>query len=259
MKTIAPCAHSVAIGLLWVSCALFSPPDTAADGLPFAPGEKLTYVLRWENIPAGEAKMEIRPIKTINGEDAYHFVMSTRTNGLVDIFFKLRERIDAYADIRMEKSLLFKKVQTEGKNRRDERITFDWENGKAQHSNFGKKRSPIDLMPGSLDPLSIFYYTRMALSEKRPAVERQVTDGKKSFLGRARIIRRETISLSDGKTFDTFCVVPHMGDIGGVFQDNKDAKIHLWLTADDKRIPVRIKSRLAIGHFTGELISAEGT
>jgi hypothetical protein len=32
----------------------------------------------------------------------------------------------------------------------------------------------------------------------------------------------------------------------------------MWVTADDKRLPVRIMSKLAIGHFVGELTGAEG-
>jgi hypothetical protein len=184
--------------------------------------------------------------------------MTTRTTGFVNIFFKLRERTDAYTDTQLQRTLLFKKKQTEGEHKRDERIEFDWEKSKAQHSNFGKKRKPIDLVPNSLDPLSIFYFTRMALSDENPVVERQITDGKNTFLSRAKIIRRETIALSNGKSYDTYCVAPDMGNIGGVFQSEKDGKIHLWLTADDKRIPVRIKSKIAIGHFIGELVSAEG-
>ncbi len=258
MKFVGEIPEYAFIILILAGYTLYPFHNAGAGTLPFASGEKLTYVLRWENIPAGHVKMEIRANTTVNGMDALHFVMTTRTNGLVDIFFKLRERIDAYADTRLEKSLLFKKVQTEGQHKRDERIEFDWDNGTVQHANFGKKSAPVELKPGSLDPLSIFYYTRVALSKNNPTVERQVTDGKKSFLGRATIIKRETIALSNGKSYDTLCIVPHMGDIGGVFQENKDAKIHIWVTDDEKRIPVKITSKLAIGRFIGELTFAEG-
>jgi len=46
--------------------------------------------------------------------------------------------------------------------------------------------------------------------------------------------------------------------VGGVFEKTKDAKIHIWVTADERRIPVRIKSKVAIGSFIGELTSATG-
>lgn len=244
--------------ILLISYGMCAPGAGVSDTQPFTPGEKLTYVLRWENIPAGEAEMEIKPIQSVNGEDAYHFTMKTRTNAFADAFFKVRERIDAYADIRMERSLGFRKVQTEGEHKRDERIVFDWASGTAQHSNFGEKSAPIEILPGSLDPLSVLYYTRKSISEKNPVIERRITDGKKNFSGRADIIRRETITLKSGETFDTFCIVPRMRDVGGVFENDKEASIHMWVTADDNRLPVRIVSKLAIGNFIGELAEAKG-
>ncbi len=240
-------------------CLSIVPPSVSwATTLPFGPGEKLTYVLKWGNIPAGETRMEIGPIETINGVNAFHFVMKTQTKGFVNIFFKLKERVDAYTDTDLAKSLAFRKKQTEGEHKRDEHIDFDWTAGTAQRTKFGKKSKPVKLEPGSLDPLSIFYYTRVALSNQNQSMERHVTDGKRIFKGRAKILRRETIALSDGSTYDTFCVEPNLGNIGGVFQGDKDASLYIWLTADAHRIPVRFKSKLAVGHFIGELTAAEG-
>ena len=59
---------------------------------PFVPGEKLTFVLKWGKIPAGKATLEVQAIEALNGETAYRFVMTARTNAFVDIFFKVRKR-----------------------------------------------------------------------------------------------------------------------------------------------------------------------
>lgn len=246
----------IAAGLI----ALLSWPELAmAVTMPFAPGEKLTYVLRWENIPAGEAILEVQPIKSINGTPAYHFVMTAKTNKFVDIFYKIRDRIDAYADTAMTRSVHYKKRQTEGSHKRDEVIEFDWNKGQARYTNFGESRKPIDLIPGSFDPLSAFYYTRMAVTNGNgDQVERPVTDGKKNIIGRATIVNRETITLKNGRSFETLCLEPEMRHIGGVFKEEKDAKIHIWVTADERCIPVQIKSKVAVGHFIGELVDAKG-
>lgn len=226
--------------------------------LPFAPGEKLRYQLRWENIPAGEAQLEVKPIREIDGTPAYHFVMTAKSNAFVDIFYKIRDRVDAYADTRMTRSVYYQNKQSEGAHKRDEVIEFDWDNNQASYANAGVRKKAIDLLPGSFDPLSAFYYTRMMLPDIHQALERPVTDGRKNVIGRARIVKRETITLKSGKTFDTFCIEPEMKHIGGVFKKSKNAKIRIWVTADDKRIPVQIKSKVMIGHFIGELVSAEG-
>jgi len=112
-------------------------------------------------------------------------------------------------------------------------------------------------MPGSFDPLSALYYTRsLALTEKAE-IRRPVTDGKKNVIGKANIIKREKITLSNG-TYDTFLIEPDIKDIGGVFKESKDAKIQVWVTTDHRRVPVKVKSEVAVGSFVGELISAEG-
>ena len=39
-----------------------------------------------------------------------------------------------------------------------------------------------------------------------------------------------------------------------VFKKSKKAKIQIWLTADDRRIPVRIKSKVVVGSFVADLV-----
>lgn len=221
------------------------------------PGEKLRYELRWENIPAGEMLLEIRPITTIAGTQAYHFVLIAKSNAAVDIFCKIRDRIDAYADTGMTHSVYYQKGQS-GDRKREEMIEFDWQEGKAHYTDSGQKYTPLDLMPGSFDPLSAFYFTRLTISENNPTVKRPVTDGKRSFIGNANVVGRETITLKNGKTYDTYCLEPDVGLFGGIFKDSKKPQFRVWVTADEKRIPVQIKSKVKVGYFIGELTSVEG-
>ncbi len=127
---------------------------------PFYPGEKLTFQLRWNFIPAGEAVLEVLPIVTINGVRAYHFVLTAKSNSFIDVFYKVRDKIDAYSDLDMTHSILYRKKQREGKIKRNVVVNFDWDKKEAQYSNFKKKKKPISLLPGSFDPLSVYYYSR---------------------------------------------------------------------------------------------------
>ena len=79
----------------------------------------------------------------------------------------------------------------------------------------------------------------------------------KLVLGIAKIVRKETIELDIG-TYETYLIEPEIKDIGGVFAKSRDAKIQIWVSADHRRIPVRIKSKVVVGSFTGELIAVEG-
>ena len=48
-----------------------------------------------------------------------------------------------------------------------------------------------------------------------------------------------------------------MKHIGGVFRKSGDAKIELWLSTDHRRLPLKIRSKVIVGRFEGELVSIE--
>jgi hypothetical protein len=224
---------------------------------PFNPGEKLTFELKWTFVPAGEAVLEVLPIEIVNGIESYHFLLTAKSNEFIDHFYKVRDRIDAYTDLKMTRSIFYKKNQLEGNTHKDIVVQYNWEKYQAKYSNFNEEREPIDLLPGSFDPLSSFYYVRLFDLKKDLTIERPVTDGKKCVIGKLAVIKRETIKIESG-TYDTYLIEPEVKHIGGVFDKSKDAKIQLWVTADHRRMPVKIKSKVVVGSFTGELISATG-
>ena len=225
--------------------------------IPFRPGEKLIFQLRWTIIPAGKSTLEVLPMETIDGVKAYHFLLTAESNNFVDIFYKVRDRIDAFVSADVTHSILYKKKQHEGNTRRNIVVNFDWRNKKAQYTNFNEKKPPIGILPGSFDPLSAFYFVRLSDFKEKSTIERPVTDGKECIIGKVSVIKRETIHLKIG-TYDTYLIEPEIKHIGGVFEKSKNAKIQLWITADKRKIPVKIKSEVVVGSFVGELVSASG-
>lgn len=228
-----------------------------ATDFPFSPGEKLTFKLKWYFIPAGEAVLKVLPIENINGIKAYHFVLNVKTNEFFDAIYKIRDRIDSYTDIGMTRSILYKKRVAGTKHKRDVVVSFNWDLNEAQYSNFGRKRKPVSLPPGTFDPLSIFYYSRMCNFKEKFILQRPVTDGKKSVIGSGKVIKRETIKLKNGK-YDTYLLEPDLKNLSGVFRKSKNATIKIWMTADKRKIPVKIKSKVVVGSFVGELVATEG-
>lgn len=247
---------AVAMCVCWVVITFFtSISKSYAEDLPFTAGERLTFRLRWAVVPAGEAVMEVMPMTTVNGTPAYHFRLTAKSNSFVDMFYKVRDRIDAFTDTSMTRALRYHKKQHEGDHRRNIQVDFDWENTTARLFD-GQKHNEIDILPGTFDPLSVFYYTRMANFATDSLITSPVTDGKKCVYGEARIVKKERVTVYSG-TYDTYLIEPDLKHVGGVFKKEKDAKIKIWITADDKRIPVKIASKVAVGSFVGELISIE--
>jgi hypothetical protein len=245
----------VAMGLLGVVAS--GPVAAAGSGTrkwAFQPGERLTYLLKWTVVPAGQATLEVLPPQKRAGHQAHHFALTARSNAFVDAFFKVRDRIDAYADPAMRRSLGYRKRQHEGNTQRDVTVTFDWTAMTAQYTNKGDVRAPIPIVPGTFDPLSVFYWSRSAPLSVGGLLQRPVTDGKKLVIGVAHVIREETVTVPAG-TFDTFLIEPDLAHVGGVFEKSPDAGIQVWVSADDRRLPVKLKSKVIVGSFSGELVA----
>lgn len=245
------------LSVLLVTVGLAGITSADENTFPFFPTEKLTLQVRWSFLPAGKAVLEIYPMETVNGHSAYHFVLTAKTYPLVDLLYKVRDRIEAYTDQNMSHSILYKDIK-EGKRKRKVVVNFDWEKKEAQRSNFGEEKEPISILPGTFDPLSVFYALRLHDLEKEKIFEKPVTDGKKCVLGKVKVVKKQRITVASG-TYDTYLVEPDLEHIGGVFKRSKDAKLQIWVTADHRHIPVRIKSKVAVGSFIAELVSVENS
>jgi len=231
----------------------FSPCSAQERRIPFVPGEKLFFEVRWAFIPAAEGVLEILPMETVGGMKCYHFSMTSRTHEFVDVFYKVRDRIEGFADGDMTRSVLYKKTQ-DGKRKRRISVDFDWERLEARYSNFDERGGPVSILPGSFDPLSVFYAFRLFQLKEGDELQAPVTDGKKCIVGKAKVVKREKIKVKD-TVYDTFMVEPDLGQMGGVFEKSKNAKLQIWVTADGASIPVRVKSEVLVGSFVAELVS----
>ena len=250
-------SYVTAFLFLLIAAVSLRADSAGMEALPFQPGEKLTFNLRWGIISAGTAVLEVHPMAEVDGVETYHFSLTVRTNRVLDRIYRVRDRIDAYVFTDLSGTAFYKKKQREGRHERDIEVTFDREAGTAQYSNFGKKEDPIEIVPGTFDPLSVFYAFRAMPFGDNNKVEIYVTDGKELQLGEGRLRGRETIQVPAGR-FETRMVEPDMRDVGGVFEESDDATLRIWVSDDERRIPVRLSSKVVVGSFHAELIEING-
>jgi hypothetical protein len=156
----------------------------------------------------------------------------------------------------MHHALHYRKKK-EGASKQEVTVTFDWEKMKTQYITAGEDWKPVPLIPGSFDPLSVFYAFRTHDLVVGKELLVPVSDGKTCVMGTARILKRERIKVKVGE-YDAYLIEPETKDIGGVFEKSPDANIKIWVTADDKKIPLRFKSKVIVGSFVAELASVEG-
>lgn len=223
---------------------------------PFQPGETLTYQLRWKFIHAGSAVFTVQPMAELDNVPAYHFVLTVRSSPLLDLFYKVRDRVESYTDSGMTRSLLYKNEQREGDYSRDVIVTFDWENETARFENRGEKLNPIFVPPGTFDPLSISYYLRIQELVPGRELMAPVTDGKRCVIGRVRVVEKQEVKVPAGR-FEALLVEPVVGHLGGVFKRSETSSVQIWITSDPRRIPVKVSGRAKLGSFSAVLSSVQ--
>ncbi len=261
-----PLAILLALALLALPAlpAAANEDDTAGDTVslgaakqPFCPGERLRFALSWEHVPAGEASLEVMPPTIVEGRPALHFRMTASTNSFLDVFYKVRDQVDSYTAPDLSRTLLYTKRQREGSYKRDIEVHFFWDRSRARYSNkINGPKEPIFILPGTLDPLSIFFGFRATGIAPGRTYTAPVTDGVKCVIGAAKVVGRETVRVPAG-VFDAFVVEPDLQHIGGVFRKSRDATIRVWITADERHMPVKVASRVAVGRFFAELTDFE--
>ena len=225
--------------------------------LPFQPGETLNYDLKWGLFPVGSATMKVLPRKDDGDDDCHRLSFSVRTNEFADAFYKVRTNVTSVVDQSFSKSIRYVKSQNEGKTKREIDVVFDYDAGKASYFESERLVSTLPIPSQVLDPLSIAYFFR--LGELKPETETilPTCDGRKLKMIKVRTGKTERVRVPAG-IFQAMGTNPEMKDLSGVFKKSPDGILRIWYSADSRKIPVRISSKVVVGSFTARLVSAEG-
>lgn len=224
--------------------------------LPFGPGEKLSYNIYWTFILAGTATLETLETAPVDGRPAMHFRALAKSTPFIDTFYKVRDSIESWVDPAVTHAILYRKDQNEGDYIRNYLVRFDKNGNVAYRYSKGAFKNAVIIPTGSFDPLSMLFLFRTKPLETGYEFAAPVTDGEKSITGTAKVLRREKIKTPAGE-FDTLLVEPDVRNIGGVFRKSPNATLQVWITNDARRIPVRVKSKVVVGHFSMDLTGYE--
>ncbi|MGL1862812.1 MAG: DUF3108 domain-containing protein [Pseudodesulfovibrio sp.] len=221
--------------------------------MPFGPGEKLTYEIHWTFIHAGNAVLEVMPDTEIDGVPARHFKATASTVPWVDKIYKVRDTMDAWTNMDVTHGLQYKKDQNEGTYHKEVNLVFDKEKNQSLRYVRGDLKHTLDQPIDVFDPMSILYSFRKQILYKTLRFGANVTDGKKSVVGEAFVEGVEDVETRMG-TIRAFKVILDIKHLSGVFKKSDDAELIVWFSADKRRIPVRVRSKVKVGHFTLELV-----
>jgi hypothetical protein len=171
-------------------------------------------------------------------------VSSARTNKAFDMIYKVRDRHESYMDMEHLYSLRFEKHLREGKFRRDKEVDFDQKNHIAVYPDM-----EVGIPPNTQDFISALYYIRTIDLEPGQAVWMPNHSDGKNYPIFVKAIRRETVEVPAGR-FDCLVVEPVL-ETSAIFENT--GKLTIWLTDDNFRMPVLMRSKVVVGSFEAVL------
>ncbi len=222
-------------------------PDREVTVPPFGVGERLVFEIGYGFVNAGTAIMGIPDVVRERGHLCYHIVSVAETNSFFSAFFEVRDVVESFLDTRELVTRRFEKHIREGNYRSEDLVIFDHDRHIAVYPK--RKGELIPLALEAQDILSSLYYVRMMELEVGKSVFIENHADRKNYPLEIKVLRRETIDVPAGK-FDCFVVEPILR-ASGIFKS--EGKLTVWLTDDEHKIPVLMRSKVIIGSISAEL------
>ncbi len=226
-----------------------SAPDTAAaiHPVPYGPGELLVFSIDYGPVNAGEASLEVGEVIDSGGHPCYPVESKATSNRFFSAFYLVRDKVITHIDVRTLATRYFSKRLREGDYRKNVAIRYEQEAGKARHLDGHDE----DVPTGVQDILSAFYFVRtLPLEPGQPALV-TTHSSRKTYDLVVNVQGRERITVAAG-TFDCLVVQPVIqGE--GLFQFEGDLTI--WLSDDEHRLPVLMKTKVKVGAIDASLKS----
>jgi hypothetical protein len=213
----------------------------------FDVGERLSFDVNYGFITAGEAVLEIPAVDSIAGRKCFRVEFRVNSIPSFSWIYRVQDRYVTYVDVATIAPWKFEQHVREGSYSRDFIAEFD------QRRNIAKTAEGTYLIPQYVhDILSAFYFARTIDYGPLKA-------GDQIFLSNfykdttydlvIRVLGRQQLEVAAG-TFNTIVVEPLVRE-GGLIKS--EGRIVVWLTDDERKIPIRVNTKVVIGSIDTEL------
>ncbi|HEX2779115.1 MAG TPA: DUF3108 domain-containing protein [Gemmatimonadaceae bacterium] len=204
--------------------------------LPFAPGERLVYDVKFGSIDVGDAVMEVAGVEAVRNAPAFHIRFNVKGGTFL---YKVNDRYESWIDTTSLVSLRHWQSIDEGSYERERRYEISPERGVYRENE--KPEQPTVAQP--LDDGSFFFFLRTIPLEvgQTYSFNRYFKPDRNPVT--VTVVRRERIKVPAG-SFDAIVLHPTI-KAKGVFGEGGRAEI--WLADDSSRVMLQMKSKLKIG------------
>lgn len=238
--------------LITIKIIAQKPEFRVIENKAFKVGEVLTFDVKYGFVTAGVAEFSIPKITKLAGRETYNVVFKVNSVPAFDPFYKVRDRYETYIDVEGIFPWRFEQHIREGGYSRDFSAFFDQRKGKAKTSE-----GQYDIPKYVNDIVSAFYLARTfdySKLKKGDKINLQNFYKDKVYPLDVVFHGREQVTVAAG-TFDCIILEP-LAKEGGLFKS--EGTMLLWVTDDDIKMPVKVKTKVIIGSIDAELTKYSG-
>jgi hypothetical protein len=249
------------------------PLPSAPAPLPFHVGEKTVYHVEWNPpwylfllppMEAGEAELSIPEEVDYKGRKALRIVFQAKSSGtLVKLAgMKVDDRFEFITDLETLCTLSVSKRIFEGKRRRSIDVEYLPESRQLHMREVDLAVNPAkvkrdavkdDVPPCVRDLFSALYFVRRLEFYPGASHKSLVGDDDKFKEVLSKVEKSESVETPSGR-YNTWRVNT-IALVGGLFKEG--GQFRMWLTADERKLPVQFEAKVKIGTVIGKLKSAE--
>jgi hypothetical protein len=216
--------------------------------VPFAVGERLDYDVKFGSLKVGNGSMEVKEITDVRGKTVWHTAF--RINGGIPLY-RVNDTYESWFDVVTLNSLRYYQDIDEGSYERKRRYEIYPERGMLKEND----KDEVATVNSPLDEGSFLYFVRTVPLEVGQTIQLDRYFKREGNPVVIKVLRKEQITVPGG-TFNTVVLQPTF-QTKGIFSQNGKAEV--WITDDDRRLMVQMKSKLSIGSLNLYLKSAKGT
>lgn len=223
----------------------------------FSFGERLSFEINYGFLTCAEAFLIISPSSVLmNGRDTYETSLEVNSRSSFEMVYKVRDNYKTFIDIKGIFPWKFEQHIRETNFNKDLEVYFRQDSLRADAIvNYGTPKS-YQVPEYVQDLISAFYFVRtldFKNSKKGDIITVPIFSDDKTISLQVYFEGREEIDVPAGE-FRAFILKPELTE--GFTKKTSD--IYVWLTDDDRKIPVKVKMKIVIGALVAELIDYTG-
>ena len=224
---------------------------------PFEDGEKEIYQASWNGmISVATAEVTTVPT-TVDGKRVFQVRVEAKTSKALDLIWRMRDTISSTFDAKALAPSRFTFNQRENSRVIDTDARFDpaakqWSVNRQQA---GKKPRVYRFdSQNTLDPITAVYLARSIDFKVGDKLYFKIFGGRYQYLLELSVEKKEQVALKSGNRIEAYRLVPKVQNITKNGYSDRFNEAVIWISADERRVPVKLSSKIAFGSVQLDLV-----